>query len=289
MKNRSLLVMALVAGAASACNRPAALTQLVDARRLASELHVQFTHAADAANRAVMADTDDASTAAANEARGARQAVEKNVQTLRPMLESLGYRDDLRHLEAFTSRFAEYRQLDDEILSLAVENSNLKAQRLSFGPAQQAAVAFQLSVDAAVQRSAAKEKCTAAGIGARARIARARASSNAGAAYRGTRRRSDDAHGRRDGRSRGCRSESTRRTEGRASTGCARPTWKRPATAFARFMAIHGEIIALSRRNSNVRSLALSLGRKRTITAACEEQLQALDTALSSHAYNATR
>ena len=134
--------------------------------------------------------------AAADEARRARQAVEKNVQTLRPMLESLGYRDDLQHLEAFTSRFAEYRQLDDEILSLAVENSNLKAQRLAFGPAQQAAVAFQLSVDAAVQRSTAKEKCSCGGHRRTSPHRGARASSDAGAAYRGTRRRSDDAHGR---------------------------------------------------------------------------------------------
>ena len=59
--------------------------------------------------------------------------------------------------------------------------------------------------------------------------------------------------------------------------------------ALARFMAIHGEIITLSRRNSNVRSLALSLGRKRTVTAACEEQLRALETALAQHALTATR
>ena len=59
--------------------------------------------------------------------------------------------------------------------------------------------------------------------------------------------------------------------------------------ALARFMAIHGEIVTLSRRNSNVRSLALSLGRKRTLTAACEDQLRALETALAQHAFTGTR
>ena len=288
MKNRTLLVMALVAGAASACNRPAALTQLVDARRLASDLQVQFTHAADAANRAVMADTDDASTAAADEARGARQAVEKSVQTLRPMLESLGYRDDLRHLEAFTSRFAEYRQLDDEILSLAVENSNLKAQRLAFGPAQQAAVAFQLSVDAAVQRSTAKEKCNAAGIGARARIAVLELQVMQAPHIA----EPDDAAMTRMEGTMAAAADVARKALAELKVvlpPVASPDLEAAGTALARFTAIHSEIIALSRRNSNVRSLALSLGRKRTITAACEEQLQALDTALSSHAYNATR
>ena len=54
-------------------------------------------------------------------------------------------------------------------------------------------------------------------------------------------------------------------------------------------MAIHKEIITLSRRNSDVRSLALSLGRKRTVTAECEEQLQALEEALAKHEFTATR
>ena len=54
-------VAAVGACVASACTRtPAVLTQLVEARRLASDLHVEFTRASDAANRAVMADTDEA-------------------------------------------------------------------------------------------------------------------------------------------------------------------------------------------------------------------------------------
>jgi hypothetical protein len=50
----------------AAC-RPAVLTQQVEARRVAADLHVQFTKAADAANRAVMADADEASATAAQE------------------------------------------------------------------------------------------------------------------------------------------------------------------------------------------------------------------------------
>src|SRR5437762_462697 len=44
-----------------------ALERLLESRRLASDLLVQFTKAADASNRAVMADTDDASKAFAHE------------------------------------------------------------------------------------------------------------------------------------------------------------------------------------------------------------------------------
>jgi hypothetical protein len=59
--------------------------------------------------------------------------------------------------------------------------------------------------------------------------------------------------------------------------------------AFHRFDVANKEIVKLSRRNSNVRSLALSLGRKRAVTAECEDQLRALDEALASHGLTATR
>jgi hypothetical protein len=55
------------------------------------------------------------------------------------------------------------------------------------------------------------------------------------------------------------------------------------------FMKIHAEIITLSRRNSDVRSLSLSLGRKRMITAQCDEQLHALQESLVKHSIGATR
>ena len=56
-----------------------------------------------------------------------------------------------------------------------------------------------------------------------------------------------------------------------------------------RFGAINKELIVLSRRNSDVHSLALSLGRKRVVTADCEAQLQALEDAIGKHAFTATR
>jgi hypothetical protein len=61
------------------------------------------------------------------------------------------------------------------------------------------------------------------------------------------------------------------------------------AAALDRFTAINAELVTLSRRNSNVRSLALSLGRKRTVTAECDDILHALEDALAKHDFTATR
>src|SRR6185503_15753695 len=67
------------AGTAGCVNPLTALPKLFEARRLASELHVAFTRAAEASNRAVMADTDEASIAAKDEATAARQVVDHDL------------------------------------------------------------------------------------------------------------------------------------------------------------------------------------------------------------------
>jgi hypothetical protein len=287
---RAFYVLSAVSVASQvACTNPQTLlTELIEARRLASELHQQFTQAAEAANRAVMAETDDMSAAAAEEARRARQVTERDVQALRAILESLGYRDDLRYLDDFDARFNEYRRLDDEILPLAVENTNLKAQRLSFGPSREAAQRFRASLDEALKASAMKDTCCAEVVAARATTAMLEiqvtyaahiveaedsAMSQMETQMTAAAARARKALGELQGR---LPSEAT------AHLGAA-------AAALDQFLSVHKEIIALSRRNSDVRSLALSLGQKRKVMAECQAQLQALEEALAKHDFTATR
>ena len=282
--NRLVVVAAIAAGVHLGCSAPPPiLTQLVDARRLASQLHVEFTKAAEAANRAVMADTDEASVAAAEEAKRARQAVERDMEALRPILESLGYREDLRELETFKGRFEEYRRLDDEILPLAVENTNLKAQRLSFGAAREAADAFRSALDAAVR--SAKDSPRARDLAAAARIGVLEILALQAPHIAEPR---DDAMTRFEEQMKTSAANARQALAG--LQGLSAPADAANATAaLDRFIAINDQIVALSRRNTNVRSLALALGRKRTVTAECADQLKALEEALAKHEFTATR
>jgi hypothetical protein len=59
--------------------------------------------------------------------------------------------------------------------------------------------------------------------------------------------------------------------------------------AFDDFLKIHAEVIMLSRQNSNVKSMELSLGAKRKITAQCQDTLNALQNAVGSRSFRATR
>jgi hypothetical protein len=281
--------MAITLGTAPGCGKGRLiLTEQVEARRLASSLRVQFAKAADASNRAVMAVTDEASHAAAREAEQATQAVERDVEALQRLLVELAYRDDSRHLDAFKACFVGYRALDADILPLAVENTNIKAQRLSFGPARDAANAFRLSLRAAGRSITSKntcciealiEKAAAAVLEIQVIQARHIAESDEAAM---SQMEAEMAASEADARK-------TVDTLKGLLPSAAEPQLSAAAAALDQFKAINAELVTLSRRNSNVRSLALSLGRKRTVTAECDDILHALEDALAKHDFTATR
>jgi hypothetical protein len=143
-----IAVIIVLASLIAACSGHTTLERLTDERRISADLLVQFIKAADAANRAVMANTDEASVGFAREAEETTAAVQQEADQLGRLLKDSGYSNERGLLEEFRGRFAEYRKLDHDILSLAVENTNLKAQRLSFGPAQAAADTLRDSLDA---------------------------------------------------------------------------------------------------------------------------------------------
>jgi negative regulator of replication initiation len=286
MTLRALAALALIT--TTSCSAQAVLTQQEDARRLASELLAQFSKAADASNRAVMTDADEDSTSAVREAEQATQDVLRAVDQLRQVLTSMGYSEEITLLDAFMARFAEYRKVDAEILPLAVENTNAKAQRLSFGPAAEAVNEFRTALNAAVKsaapdRTSRLELLAARAVAAVLDIQVLRAPHIA--------EPEDEAMTRMERRMAASEKEARAelaqmRTLLPAASG---PQLTAATAALDRFTTIHTEIITLSRRNSDVRSLALSPGRKRMIVAQCDDELRALRATLAKHAVGATR
>ena len=274
--------------AAIGCDTNSSLERLSQARELSADLLVQFTSAADAANKAVMADTDEASVAFAREAEQAKQAVQTDTDALKPILQGLGYSEETRLLEEFGSRFAEYRALDGTILELAVENTNLKAQRLAFGPAQEAADSFRDAVEGVTPSDPGRDSwrvkaLVAAAIATLREIQVLQAPHIADA---------DDAAMTRMEK-RMATSEAAARSALEMVTPLVQPASRlQLATAKAaldRFMDLNAQITALSRRNTNVRSLALTLNQKGRLTGACEDSLRALREALAQRGFSGTR
>jgi hypothetical protein len=264
------------------------LTDLTEARRLADDLRVQFNKSSDASNRAVMADTDEASVAFAREAKEIEGFVTADVATLAPRLRRLGYAVEIKSLEEFGSHFAEYQKLDRSILELAVENTNLKAQRLSFGPGREASDAFRDALATLPANTPSKDHCRVESLVAKAVLA-VREIQVLQAPHIAE---SDD--------SVMTRLENQMATLETAAGDAvntlpglvdpkARAQVEAAVSALVRFRGISREIVKLSRRNTNVRSLELSLRRKPTMTAACDESLRVLQDALQKESFTATR
>ena len=236
-----------------------------------------------------MADTGEASAEFAREAEMQTQAVQTDVDALAPMLRRLDFSNESHLLEEFGGRFAKYRALDRSILELAIENTNLKAQRLSFGAAQKAADAFRDSLQAvtalvAPERDTWQVTALVATAVAAVREIQVLQAPHIAEADEAAMTRMEE---------RMVAAETTVRSALNmlASVGppASRPQLRAATVAFEQFMGLNAQIIGLSRRNSNVRSLALSLGEKRTLTAACEDTLHALQDALAKRGFTATR
>jgi hypothetical protein len=262
--------------------------QVADSHRLAAELRIQFNQAADASNRAVMADTDEASIAFARDAERALKIVDSDVQTIMPLLRTLSFSKEIQLLEDFGKRFAQYQELDRAILTLAVENTNLKAQDLAFGPAREAADNFRNSLGAVALRVPPKDRCRIVGLIAKAVLAVREIQILYGPHIA----EPTDA------------AMTNMEQEMAALDANARvavtsltdlvPRDVRPALSIAlstldRFKDFSRQIVALSRRNTNVRSLKLSLQTKPALTAACDESLRALQDLLTKEDIKATR
>jgi hypothetical protein len=258
-----------------------ALARLSEAREVAADLQVQFTKANDAANRAVMATTDASSVAFAKEADAARQAVEADISRLRSILTALGYGDETGLLDDFATQFKAYQTLDRRVLELAVENTNLKAQRLAHGASQEAADAVRDALEAAVAAAPARDQWQARSH-ALAALAALREIQVLQAPH--IAERDDAAMDRIEARMRTAGVSVEDALNALAALG-PRAEVARAREALTRFQATHTEILALSRRNTNVMSVILTFEEKQKLVPSCEASLRALRGALGKRGY----
>ena len=285
-----VVALGLGAGASTGCKGApdAVYTRRQEADRLVADLRVTFLRAAGGSDRAVMANTDEASVAFAREAERDRQAARRDADALAPLLRGLGYTREGTLLAEFVGHFAEYEALDREVLALAVENTNLKAQRLSFGPVREAADAFRSAVDAIAGSAPPPSACRAASLAASAALAvrdiQVLHAPHIAEADDGAMSRLEAEMASREASAR-----ASLRSIEELLDPAARAQAAPAVAALDRFAALHEQLVTLSRRNSNVRSLALSLGRKRTLTAACQSSLDGLAAALANEGSRATR
>lgn len=274
----ALLVAAVVALAWS-LQRPGDAARMLASKanrvELVSGMQVELARAAEAEKSAVLAVTDEASQGFAEEARRATARLEATRLELAGVLSTSGAPSERELLAEFGRAFEDFRQVDAEVLELAVRNTNLKAWALLFGPVAEAEAELdRASSSIAARASRAGSAATVAhALGVALAVHRSTALLAPHIAERDDARM--DALEVRMARERaaaGRELEALRATRNEADRGDVAAA----RAAFDRLEVLRTQVLALSRQNTNVRSLELSLDRKRKVTLACLERLEAL-------------
>lgn len=255
------------------------IVQLMEAQRLSGELLIEFVKASEASDRAVMADTNEAAVRYAGESAQLSLAVERSVRTLRSLLKSLDFSPETSLLKEFEARYARYVTLDHTILALAVESSNIKAQRISFGPAMERAQGLEralFSLAPAPQNDDGwRTQALAMTAMNRVREIQFLLAPHIAAAE-------DAKMAALEAQMSKAEADARRALAALTDSAVAgdKSALNAAQSELESFIELKTQIVDLSRRNTNVRSLALSFGQKRLLSAACEDSLRALQKAL---------
>jgi hypothetical protein len=260
---------------------PAQLLALKASRAdLVGRMELALASASEAEKSSVLAITDQDSQTFADQARAASAELERDRRELGKLLETGGTQRERDLLAQFSQVFGDLQRIDDEVLRLAVKNTNLKAYALAFGPAADALA----EMDAALSRVVAKtadsldaKRVMLLAFGAQTGVLRVQTLLAPHIAEE-----SDPKMDRMEAAMRKEESQVRNDLDGLA----ALPRLKgdadlaAAAKAFVRYGELKARILALSRENTNVRSLALSLNQKRKAMSVCLDALNALRQAI---------
>ncbi len=248
---------------------------------LADHVGLALASAAEAEKSAVLAITDQESEAFAKEARAGTATAQQQLALLGPLLQASGSTKQNELLTQFSTAFAEFQRVDRELLELAVKNTNIKASALAFGPAAGAIEELR----GALSRILAESAKSGSGSARAAMLAAADAQS---AALLTLTLLPPHIAEESDAKMDALEAQMTKQDQTvRASlTALAalvpsgNADLQTANAAYSRFVTLKNQIVKLSRENTNVRSLSISLNQKRKVTALCQEALAALERSL---------
>lgn len=229
--------------------------------QMVADMRADLYAAAEAEKSAVLADTDQAS---ADFARQARASVEKVAAGLKAFQGLADAAQEQGLAKRFEEAFAEYRKVDEEVLGLAVQNTNLKAFALSFGKASEALGEMEKSLRPLLDGPNDK-----AGRQAQRALAEALRIQSLQAPHI---MEKEDPRMDALEKDMAAADKATRTAlAGLGKEGAG------ALAAYERYWKLNGEIVVWSRQNTNVRSFTLSLERKTKVLAACDEALRVLE------------
>lgn len=247
---------------------------------LVSRMQSALASASEAEKSAVLAVTDEDSHTYAGQARAAAAEVEQTGRELGELLKTGGTLPEKDLFKQFSELFTEFQRIDNELLNLAVRNTNIKAYSLAFGPA----AAIVQDMNAALSRlisaqdgSPEEKQVMRLAYGTEIAGLRIQALIPPHIAEESDRKMDalEAQMSREDGQIR------RNLDELKALPGLSQNAdLAKAAVGYSRFSHTKTRILALSRENTNVKSLSISLNQKRKVMLLCQDTLNQLQKAI---------
>lgn len=247
---------------------------------LVRRMQLAIATTSEAEKSAVLAITDQDCQMFADQAHVMTADVERECQELGMLLATGGTQRERDLLTPFSEAFRNLQRIDDDVLRLAVKNTNLNAYALSFGPAADTLA----EMDAALSRVVAKrgdspdaKRVMLLAFGVRIGVLRIQSLLAPHIAEE------NDA---KMDRLEASMAKEEMQVRKDLDDLVALPTLggdadlATAASSFVRYGELKARILALSRENTNVRSLAMSLNQKRQALVLCLDALNALQQAI---------
>jgi len=215
--------------------------------------------------------TDQDSEAFADQARAATAEVERLRTTLGESFGASAGQKEKELLARFSECFTDYQRIDRDLLALAVKNTNIKAFALAFGPADQASKEADFAMSRFLANHATSpQKVLLLVASAQAALLRLETRLAPHIAEQSDPKMDElEALMAKDDREvRAAFDGLAARPELRAD-----PDLAIARASYARFSEVRTHILSLSRENTNVRSLAISLDQKRKVMLTCQDAL----------------
>jgi len=247
---------------------------------LASGMRMSLASASEAEKSAVLAITDQDSQIYADQARTATADVEQKRRELEVLLTQGGTQREKDLLAQFFPMFSDLQRIDKDLLDLAVRNTNLKASSLAFGPAADALKEMDAPLLRLVTKSASSPDARNVALLAYGTQIAALQIQTLLAPHI-----AEESDAKMDAMEALMTKQDQlvhKDLEDLAALPDLHgdPDLAAAVAGYAKFSEIRGRILALSRENTNVRSLAISLGQKRKMLFLCQDALSALQQSI---------
>jgi hypothetical protein len=243
---------------------------------LVAGMRLNLASASEAEKSAVLAITDQDSKTFANQARLATLEVELDQKELEKQLATGGTPNERDLLVQFSRAFTDLQRIDSDLLVLATKNTNIKAYGLAFGPAADDLQKMDSSLSNLVAKSSAlpdARNVVLLAYGAQIAALRIQTLLAPHIAEESD-RKMDELEEQMTKEDKEVRKDLGGLNAIQKLGG--NPDLETVFSNYKRFSEVRRRILTLSRENTNVKSLTISLGQKRKVLFLCLDILTCL-------------